>query len=177
LTIAKTSATRATAIRTHGAMLVSVSTEKTPAMNRAYTNAVTAMKTSPTTTVVRREPPRRVRASRTESTQREHGLKPSTRAMSTVLSTSDCRERSTVPRNGSERAGSPAARVWPPSASPSSSTPGGDADDDGVAAPGDGLGEAGPRIPAPASGHPLRAQAATTASIGAAVRSSEKPIQ
>src|SRR5659263_420239 len=101
LTTANTRATRATSTRTQGAMLTLVKNVKRPAMNSAQTSAVTKMKTKPMITVLRREPVRSVSASSTESTHSEQGLKPSTSAISAVVTTSDCLPASTSPNTGS----------------------------------------------------------------------------
>src|SRR5659263_374128 len=121
------------------------------------------MKTKPMITVLRREPVRSVSASSTESTHSEQGLKPSTSAISAVVTTSDCLPASTSPNTGSVMTSEAAFE-------PSSVGAAGDV--------GAGLGTAvapsvvvapsgesrGSMTPAPASGQPSATQAATASS-------------
>jgi len=165
-TAAKPSATSATRTRTQGATFTTVNTVNIPAMNSAYTRAVTKMKTRPTITVFRREPDRRVRASSTESTHSEHGLKPSTSAMSAVVTMRDWWATSTRPKIG---------RSMVPG-SGSGSTTGGVGEALGAGAVGSAV-STGDTMPAPASGHPEARHVVTAASSCGPVTVSENPTQ
>lgn len=133
LITAKPVANSATTTRTQGVTVTMEKTENSPAMNSAYTSAVTKMYTNPITAMVRRDPVRNVRASSIDGTHNEQGLNPSTAAMSAVVTARECVPTSTSPMSGSEI---------------TSVCVGGGV---GSGAP-DGPGS---KTPAPASGHPV----------------------